>query len=202
MNEEQDTINSSKQIEIVKENWKKALDKLSKPFKYETIRDGLNDSKYWFKLPNEVLTFDGYVRLLSHLQNIRNEIVKEKLKIDEHYDMKIAAFKNMEKILPGLYEDSIAKTVQQKESRAGLDLQLFTEIVKQAESLKRMADSILNNIDSSIAQLNRQMKAIDMGIRTSSITTSGVYDWKNEEEEKEEEDTSWDEIEDSDSDKE
>ena len=103
--------------------------------------------------------------------------------------MKIAALKNMEKILPGLYEDSIAKTVQQKESRAGLDLQLFTEIVKQAESLKRMADSILNNIDSSIAQLNRQMKAIDMGIRTSSITTSGVYDWKNEEEE--EEDTSW-----------
>jgi len=200
MNEKQDTINSSKQIEIVKENWKKALDKLSKPFKYETIRDNLNDSKYWFKLPNEVLTFEGYVKILSHLQNIRNEIVREKLKIDEHYDMKIAALKNMEKILPGLYEDSIAKTVQQKESRAGLDLQLFTEIVKQAESLKRMADSILNNIDSSIAQLNRQMKAIDMGIRTSSITTSGVYDWKNEEEE--EEDTSWDEIEDSDSDKE
>ena len=184
---------SADQIQAVKEGWKKALDKLTKPFKYEEIRNRLNNEKYWFKLPDEIVSFEGYVRLLAHLQNLRNDIVKEKIIIDEHADMKTAALKNMEKIFPGLYEDSVAKTAQQREARAGQDLQSFTEFVKQSDSLKKMTDSILNNVDSAIAQVNRQMKAVDMGVRTTSIATSETKDWTNEEEESDDEE--WDNAE-------
>ena len=180
MSESQE-MSSADKIKTVKEPWQEAIKKLSSPFKYEEIRQGLNDSKYWFKLPDEVLTFEGYIKLLAYLQNIRNDIVKEKLKIDEHAGMKTAALKNMEKILPGVYSNDECKTDKLREAKAAQELERFTIFVEEAGELQKMATSILNNIDSAIAQVNRQMKSVDMGIRTSSITTTSAKDWDEEE---------------------
>ncbi len=180
------TINNK--IDLIKNPWKEAIKQLSGPFNYQEIRDRLNDKKYWFELPDIVLTFDGYIKILAFLQNTRNEIVREKLMIDEHSGTKTAALKNMEKILPGIFMDE-CKTDKMREARAAEELEMFTIFVKQAEELQKMATSILNNIDSMIAQINRQMKSVDMGIRTSSITTASAKDWGDEDEENDEEDT-------------
>jgi len=174
---ETQTNHSNDKIEAVKEPWRKAIDKLVGPFKYEEIRNSLFDSKYWFKLPDEILTFEGYVKILAYLQNLRNDIVKEKLKIDEHAGMKIAALKNMQQILPGIFSSEECKTDKLKEAKAAAELETFTILTKQADELQKIATSVLNNIDSAIAQVNRQMKAVDMGIRTSVINTTLAKDW-------------------------
>ena len=185
MNESQEQ-NSADKIKAVKEPWQEAIKKLAGPFKYDDIRENLNDTKYWFKLPDEVLTFEGYIKLLAYLQNIRNDIVKDKLQIDEHAGMKVAALKNMEKIIPGVFSNEECKTDKLREARAAQELEKFTIYVEEAVSLQKMATGVLNNIDSAIAQVNRQMKSVDMGIRTSSITTTAAKDWDETEEEDDE----------------
>lgn len=176
MNETQE-MTSAERIKNVKEPWQETIKKLSTPFRYEEIRESLNNPRYWFTLPDEILTFEGYVKILAHLQNTRNDIVQIKLKIDEHAGMKTAALKNMEKILPGVYTSEECKTDKLREARAAQELERFTIYVEEADKLQKMATSVLNNIDSAIAQLNRQMKAVDMGIRTSAITTTSARDW-------------------------
>jgi len=169
-------------VKSVKEFWKTKLKKLSGPFNYEKIRDSFNDSKYWFKLPDEVLTFEGYIKILGHLQNIRTDFVKANLMIDEHAGLKRAALKNMEKILPGIFTKEECPTDKIREAKAAEELKEFTAIVEQANALQKTVYSILNNIDSAIAQVNRQMKSVDMGIRTQSIITASASDWDNSEE--------------------
>lgn len=185
MSETQTT--SAEKIKTVKEFWRKELKKLSDPFNYEEIRDSLNDPKYWFKLPDEVLTFDGYIKLLAYLQNLRTEIVRIGLMIDEHSGLKKAALKNMKEILPGLFTKEECPTDKIREAKSSEELMAFTSFVEQANALQKTLYSILTNLDSAIAQVNRQMKSVDMGIRTSSITTSFAKDWDEEENEDEEE---------------
>ena len=185
MSESQE-ITSAEKVKAVKKPWAEALKKLSGPFNYEEIRNGMNDPKFWFKLPNKVLTFEGYIKLLAYLQNLRNNIVKTKLMIDEHAGMKSAALKNMKEILPGVYSSEECKTDKLRDAKAAEELEVFTIFMKQADELQKMASSILNNIDSAIAQVNRQMKSVDMGIRTSSITTTAAKDWEEESEDDDE----------------
>lgn len=176
MNETQAATSDDK-VQKVKEPWQETIKKLSGPFKYEEIRASLNDPKYWFTLPDEILTFEGYVKILAHLQNTRNSIIRIKLQIDEHAGMKTAALKNMEKILPGVYSSEECKTDKLREAKAAQELERFTNYVEEAKQLQIMSNSVLTNIDSAIAQVNRQMKAVDMGIRTSAITTTEAKDW-------------------------
>lgn len=175
MNDELGTTED--RIKKIKEPWQEVIKKLSSPFKYEEIRENLNDSKYWFNLPDEILTFEGYIKILAYLQNIRNDIVKIKLQIDEHAGMKSAALKNMEKIIPGAYTVEECKTDKLREAKAGQELEKFTIFVEESNQLQKMVISVLNNIDSAISQVNRQMKSVDMGIRTSAITTTEAKDW-------------------------
>ena len=75
-----------------------------------------------------------------------------------------------------------AKKKAEEEAKAAEELKEFTAIVEQANALQKTVYSILNNIDSAIAQVNRQMKSVDMGIRTQSIITASASDWDNSEE--------------------
>lgn len=179
--EESQELSSAEKVKEVKKPWKEVLKQLTTPFDYESIRDELTSSKFWFTLPNEVLTFEGYVKILAYLQNLRNDIVRIKLTVDEHAGMKNAALKNMKEILPGVFDD--CKTDKLREAKAAGELEQFTIFVKQADELQKFASSVLENIDSAIAQVNRQLKAVDMGIRTSSIITSEANDWQNRTEE-------------------
>lgn len=185
MSESQAT-SSADRVKAIKKPWADFIKDLSGPFNYKEIRDRINDKKYWFEIPNKVLTFEGYIKLLAYLQNLRNDIVREKLVVDEHAGTKSAALKNMREILPGIYSSEECKTDKLRDAKAAEELEAFTIFMKQADELQKMATSVLNNIDSAIAQVNRQMKSVDMGIRTSSITTTSAKDWEESEEDDDE----------------
>jgi predicted nucleic acid-binding Zn-ribbon protein len=170
-------MNDTQAVEAIKQPWQEKLKELQKPFGYEVIRDQLNDSKFWFQLPDEPLTAEGYIRILAHLQNLRNDIVRIKMTTDEHSLMKSAAYKTMQKILPGI---SDAKTDKLKEADSEKELMKLKIVVDQATTLQKLSDNVLNNVDSAIAQLNRQLKAVEMGHRTFSLSTAEVKDWTNE----------------------
>ena len=156
----------------VKTKWKKIISPISN-FNYNDFREKLRNVSYIKSIPKDLLTHEGYISATGDLQDARNGLIVVKIEIDEISQLLSTAYKNMSDILPGLAEG----TAQQKKSEAERELQSLKVKVTQLEVLQKMADTLLSNIDSAIAQLNRQLKAADLGYRTAALDFSKARDW-------------------------
>lgn len=163
--------------EMVKAEWRKTMANAPK-FDYEDMRSKIRDPKFRVKLPEDPVSFESYHRLFARLTNLRTEFVDIRLEIGERYSSLTRAVKSMEKIFKGM----VSGSVRDKEA-ATEGWMVHIRIQEDAVSkLLEMADSILENLDSISMQLNRQFKAVELGVRSSLMDqTKLARDWPKEE---------------------
>lgn len=164
-----------KALAKIKAKWLKVIKPIS-DFSYDDYRNKLRNISYIKSIPEDLLTHEGYINVAGSLQGTRNGLIAIKIEIDELAQLLAAAYKNMSDILPGLADG----TAQQKKSEAEKELQSLKIKATQLEVLQKTSDTLLSNIDSAIAQLNRQLKAADLGYRTAALDFSKAKDWKND----------------------
>lgn len=172
---------SSLTPEMVRAEWRKAL-RTAPKIDYEEMRERLRDPKFKVKLSKEPLSASGYVRVTAELSTLRTEIVEMKMLIEERYSTVSKAVKNMEKIFAALASKSMSGTVKDKEGAAEAWL---THIKIQEDALSKlrsMALDILENIDMLSMQLNRQLKSVEMGVRSHAMDITQLHDRYEEEE--------------------
>jgi len=167
----------TKTIETIQEAkavWQSALKESIDKVSYNEVRALLKNKKFLFSIPENILTYDGYIKIAAAIQEVRNELVGIKVDIDAHATFLKDSKKDLSTVIPAFVE---GKSVQQREAETAKELQVLQVEVTKMSILQTTATNLLDNIDSAIAQLNRQLKASDLGYRTSSIDLMQARDW-------------------------
>lgn len=164
--------------DMVKAEWRKAMKDAPK-FDYDEMREKVRDPKFKVRLPEGPVSFESYHGLFARLVALRSEMVELKLLIEERYSTLSKAIKSMEKIFVGM----VTGTVKDKEAVTE-GWMIHIRIQEEAMSkLRDMATAILENLDSTSMQLNRQFKAVELGVRSNLMDqTNLAKDWRPEEE--------------------
>lgn len=134
------------------------------PLDFDEVKRSL--AKFRVKIPESLLTYDAFLKILSILQNMRTDLLEIKEVVDEHHTMKDGALKSLQKILVAMSE---CKTVAEKEGETEAWLIHLQKLVKRAYVLKNMTFDVLENLDIAIAQVNRQIRVAEMATRNQTI---------------------------------
>jgi len=154
--------------------WRDAIADLP-PLDFDQIKQRL--SQFRVKIPEDLLTYDSYIRAVSRLQNVRSELLEIKEIVDDHSVMKERAVKSLQKILVAMSE---GKTVAEKEGETEAWLIHLQKLVARSQILKIMTYDTLENIDMAIMQLGRQIKVADTAVRAQTIDNMSAVDLPND----------------------
>jgi len=155
--------------EAAMEIWREAISDLP-PLDFDQTKRRL--SQFRVKIPEELLTYESFLKAVARLQNMRSDLLEIKEVVDDHSIMKERAVKSLQKILVAMSE---GKTVAEKEGETEAWLIHLQKLVARAQMLRTMMYDALENVDMAIMQLGRQIKVADTAVRSQTIdNTSAV----------------------------